>query len=55
LFDPLRKNSRGEPALACVSHEDCEWAPIKSADRLSAGGFLLRQMADYFLDDDDDD
>lgn len=53
LFDPLRNNELGEAALAFVSHEDCRWVPITSADALSAGAFLLRMMARAFLDRDD--
>ncbi|MBK8014192.1 MAG: hypothetical protein IPK13_22935 [Deltaproteobacteria bacterium] len=44
LFDPFRKNKRNEPALAFVSHGDCKWEPIKSADNLSYAGVLLRLL-----------
>lgn len=52
LFDPTRKSSAGELALAFVSHESCEWEPVKSADKLGYGGVLLRLMARYFADAD---
>ena len=45
LFDPTREAKSGEPALAFVSHGDCEWVPMKSADALDASGVLLRLMA----------
>ncbi|MBA2663868.1 MAG: hypothetical protein H0U74_16385 [Bradymonadaceae bacterium] len=52
IFDPLRESALGEPALAFVSHEDCEWQPMLSADELSAAGVTLRLLAYYFNDDD---
>ncbi len=45
LFDPTREAKNGEPALAFVSHGDCEWVPMKSADGHDAPGVLLRLMA----------
>jgi predicted DNA-binding WGR domain protein len=48
LFDPTRKNKHGEPALGFVSHESCEWAPVKSADKKSSAGVLLALMGQYF-------
>ena len=45
LFDPTRMAKNGEPALAFVSHGDCEWVPMKSADSHDASGVLLRLLA----------
>lgn len=45
LFDPTRLAKNGEPALAFVSHGDCAWVPVKSADGHDASGVLLRLMA----------
>ncbi len=45
LFDPTRKNAAGEDALSFVSHGDCEWTEVKSADSLDYKGVLLRLMA----------
>ncbi len=54
LFDPIKKNQRGEAALVCWEHDCCEWNIVESADQLSYGGVLLRLMAQYFLDYDFD-
>lgn len=50
VFDPLRQNAHGEPALAFISHGSCDWEPILSADSLTAAGVTLRLLAYYFAD-----
>ncbi|MEQ1571939.1 MAG: hypothetical protein ABMA64_40300 [Myxococcota bacterium] len=44
LFDPLRVDAAGEPMLAFVSHEGCEWEALHGAEGLSYRGVLLRLL-----------
>ncbi len=45
LFDPTHNAKNGEPALAFVSHGDCKWVPMRSADEHDASAVLLHLMA----------
>jgi hypothetical protein len=50
FFDPTRKLSNGEPALAFMSHEDAEWVEVKSVDHLNYKQIFLRMISDAVLD-----
>ena len=50
FFDPTRKLANGEPAMAFISHEECEWTPVKSMDKLNYKQILLRMIADAMID-----
>jgi len=54
LFDPVKKNKRGDAALAFVGHDGCTWELVESANDLLYGSVLLKLMAQYFLSVDFD-
>lgn len=50
FFDPTSKLSNGEPALAFIDHECCEWVQVKSVRKLDYGQILLRMLSDAMLE-----
>jgi len=49
FFDPTRKLSNGEPAMAFISHEECDWVAVKSVDHLNYKQIFLRMIADAMI------
>lgn len=49
FFDPTRKLTNGEPALAFVSHESCEWEEVRSVDSFNYKQIFLRMLSDQAL------
>lgn len=52
FFDPTRKLKNGEPALAFVSHEEVEWAEVRSADEFNYKQIFLRLISDFMVGTD---
>jgi hypothetical protein len=46
FFDPLKKQSNGEPGLAFISHEGGGWVSVDSVRDLDYGQILLRMLSD---------
>lgn len=52
FFDPIRKLANGEPALAFVSHESCDWEEVRSVDNFNYKQIFLRMLSDEVLSTD---
>ncbi len=50
FFDPTAKLANGEPALAFIDHECCEWIQVKSVQHLDYGQILLRLLSDAMIE-----
>ena len=50
IWNPIKKNKKGEPQLCFVSHESCEVEPIKKAGDLFFGPVFLRIMYKNIVD-----